>query len=169
MKKTLLLLAVIFTTAFGYTAQAIESHTVACTAGNLATEAASYLTTVTNLTVTGTIDARDFKTMRDAMPLLEVLDLSGTTIAAHWGSDGTDGTTNSTYSADFIPAWAFCNPSTNVGKTSLKSFIYPPSVTNIQNYAFQNCSGLTGSLTIPSSVTNVGMFTYAFCSGLTAH
>jgi hypothetical protein len=44
---------------------------------------------VTHLIVTGTIDARDVKFMRDNMPNLAVLDLSGVTIAAYTGNEGT--------------------------------------------------------------------------------
>ena len=66
----------------------------------------SYLGTVTNLTVTGTIDARDFKTMRDNMPLLAVLDLSGVTIAAYTGPDGTH-PSGGLYPENEIPGRAF--------------------------------------------------------------
>ncbi|MDD4970325.1 MAG: leucine-rich repeat domain-containing protein [Paludibacter sp.] len=45
--------------------------------------------TISNLTVTGTIDARDFKTMRDGMLYLTVVDLSSVSIAAYTGIGGT--------------------------------------------------------------------------------
>ena len=47
------------------------------------------LSSITNLTITGTIDARDFKTMRDDMPVLAELDLSGVTVSAYSGTEGT--------------------------------------------------------------------------------
>ena len=167
MKKITLFFALLLFTAFNYTAQAAESQSAACTAGNLATVAASYLTTVTNLTVTGTIDARDFKTMRDAMPLLAVINLSGCTVAAYTGTKGTEGTTSISYPANGIPNYAFNNPSTGAGKTSLKTFNYPSSVTTIGNYAFSDCNGLSGSLTIPSSVTTIGDWAFLRCNGFT--
>ena len=40
-------------------------------------------------------------------------------------------------------------------------------VTKIGNFAFYNCSGLTGSLTIPNSVTTIGGDAFFGCSGLT--
>ena len=43
----------------------------------------------------------------------------------------------------------------------------PESVTEIKNYAFDGCSGLTGSLTIPNSVTSIGNCAFYGCSGLT--
>src|SRR5208283_811269 len=55
------------------------------TPGTLNTLIGSCSSTVTNLTLSGTIDARDFKTMRDSMPVLTVLDLSQTAIAAYTG------------------------------------------------------------------------------------
>ncbi|MBQ4592072.1 MAG: leucine-rich repeat domain-containing protein, partial [Clostridia bacterium] len=41
------------------------------------------------------------------------------------------------------------------------------SVTSIGNYAFNNCSGFTGSLTIPDSVTSIGNSAFYYCSGFT--
>ena len=43
----------------------------------------------------------------------------------------------------------------------------PGSVTNIGNYAFYNCGGLT-SVTIPDSVTSIGSSAFSGCSGLTS-
>ena len=40
----------------------------------------------------------------------------------------------------------------------------PNSVTTIENYAFFNCSGLTGDLTIPHSVTTIGDYAFYNCS-----
>ncbi|HUH57957.1 MAG TPA: hypothetical protein VL020_05545, partial [Pseudomonadales bacterium] len=63
MKKTILLLVSLLLAVW---LQAQVTHTADVpTAGTLSTVASSYLGTVTNLTVTGTIDARDFKIMRD--------------------------------------------------------------------------------------------------------
>ena len=57
--------------------------------------------TITKLTLTGTIDARDFKTMRDAMPALTDLDLSDVRIVSYTGADGTNEGSNITpYSAN---------------------------------------------------------------------
>ncbi len=60
------------------------------TAGTLSTLlSATELATVTNLTLTGTIDARDFVTLRDLMPALKELDISTATIVAYTGAGGT--------------------------------------------------------------------------------
>ena len=152
-------------TAFNFTAQAEEIHTVACTAGNLATLTAGYKATITDLTVTGTIDARDFKTMRDDMPLLAVIDLSGSTVLAYSGTAGTAGTASTVYLANGIPDFAFYNSSSSIAKKSLKSFIYPASVSSIGSSAFWDCSGFAGSLTIPISVTTIGNWAFGNCKG----
>ncbi|MBQ7710944.1 MAG: leucine-rich repeat protein, partial [Bacteroidales bacterium] len=41
------------------------------------------------------------------------------------------------------------------------------SVTSIGDYAFNGCSGLTGSLTIGNSVTSIGNYAFYNCTGLT--
>ena len=43
----------------------------------------------------------------------------------------------------------------------------PNSVTQIGEYAFDGCSGLT-SVTIPNSVTEIGSYAFSYCSGLTS-
>ena len=49
----------------------------------------------------------------------------------------------------------------------IKDLVIPNSVTNIRNYAFQGCSGLT-SVTISNSVTSIGEHAFVDCSGLTS-
>jgi hypothetical protein len=147
-------------TAFGYIAQAQVNQTAACTSGNLATVAASYLSTVTNLTVTGTIDARDFKTMRTYMPQLSVIDLSDCTVEAYTGTAGTRGDMLTVYPANEIPEYSFR------GKVVLQTIIFP-SVTSIGIYAFESCIGLTSILTMPATVTTIGDFAFSYCTALT--
>ena len=63
------------------------------------------------------------------------------------------------YSKDITTLWR-C-PQTKV------SIIIPSSVTMINTYAFQDCSGLT-SIEIPNSVTSIGYYAFQDCSGLTS-
>ncbi len=165
MKKLLLLVTMLCLTLL---AQAQVSKTInIATAGTLSTAlTADEKATITNLTLTGTIDARDFKTMRDDMPVLAVIDLSNTTIAEYTGINGTYSSTIS-YLANQMPVFAFCNGTTYKGKSTLTSFVFPSSATTIGGSAFRDCSGLTGSLTIPSSVTSIGSWAFQGCSGLT--
>jgi hypothetical protein len=103
---------------------------------------------ITCLTLSGNIDARDFKTMRDSMPKLQNIDLSYVTIDSYTGSLGT-GSGSSNYSANEIPISAFAN------KTTIKSISLPYSATSIANAAFENCSNVT-FVNFPSGITNVG-------------
>ncbi len=52
-------------------------------------------------------------------------------------------------------------------KKEIKDLIIPNSITNIKNYAFYGCSGLT-SVTIPDSVTSIGNYAFEGCTGLTS-
>jgi hypothetical protein len=142
--------------------------TVDITEGNLSTALTSTeLNEVTNLTITGTIDARDFKTMRDDMPALAVIDISSVEIKAY---SGTEGTYFSGFYYDFqanlIPEFAFYNPDNGISKSGLTSVIFPLTVKIIGYQAFVNCSGLT-SATLPSSVTTIEDFVFYGCTGLT--
>jgi len=49
----------------------------------------------------------------------------------------------------------------------IQHLVIPNSVTNIANYAFYGCSGLT-SVTISNSVTSIGSSAFSGCSGLTS-
>ena len=48
----------------------------------------------------------------------------------------------------------------------IKDLVIPNSVTNIRNYAFQGCSGLT-SVKFGNSITSIGEYAFRNCSGLT--
>ena len=164
MKRLLLLIAFMGITS-GIFAQVSKTVNLT-TAGTLSTSLASNeLTNIANLTITGTIDARDFVTMRDDMPLLAILDISRVTIAAY---NGTGGTSNwmTDYPAHTIPENAFLNKSWQ-GKISLTSIVFPVSLTAIGEYSFYSCSGLI-SLVIPSSVASIESYAFSLCKGLTA-
>lgn len=121
------------------------------TAGSLKTTLTTEeLSTVTNLTLTGTIDARDFKIMRDNMPSLTELDLSGVTITAYAGTEGTSFITD--YPANSIPQYAFYNLYVYPHQSNHTTFILPSTITSIGDDAFHYCESLT-TVTIPPSVT----------------
>ena len=60
---------------------------------------------------------------------------------------------------------AIIEKETNTLIQGCKNTKIPASVTSIGNYAFYDCSGLTG-IEIPSSVTSIGDLAFWFCSGL---
>jgi len=180
MKK---LIIVFFILGLALIGQAQVSKTINITAaGTLSTALTSNeLYTVTNLTITGTIDARDFKTMRDAMPTLAILDLSGITIAAYNGTAGPAGV-----KAFLSPAiktsakTGLDDPLNRIRAQQIKMQVgtvvttaYPAN--EIPEFAFCNPYTDTGegkvslkSVIIPSSVTSIGGAAFAFCSGLTS-
>ncbi|MBK8805722.1 MAG: leucine-rich repeat protein [Bacteroidales bacterium] len=130
------------------------------TAGNLASKLGEDKESITSLVLTGTIDVRDFVTMRDSMPNLNSIDLSGATIVAYTGY-GTDGT--ATYPANTIPNSAFYSFSRS--NYWLTSFIPPSSIVAIGDYAFKECSSLE-SITIPPLVTSIGFEAFFGCAGV---
>jgi len=152
--------------------QAQVSKTVnAITPGTLSTIMTfDELNTVTNLTINGKIDARDFVTLRDKMPELSELDLSNDTITAYTGINGTyTSSSNITYPANELPQYAFCrNDITNSDLydiTKLKSIILPDSITTIGKYAFGSCYTLI-NVVIGEAVTSIEENAFVDCKSL---
>ncbi len=157
---------------FSFASAQVFDTTNVTTPGTLNIVAKGYLTTVTNLTVTGNIDARDFKTMRDSMPLLTAINLKFAEIDAYTGRAGTWDTLEETYPAEGIPQDAFYKnlsfasiPVSLVSK--LKSFTFPGNIKSIGQNAFAGCQNLTGTLNIPSTVNYVGNNAFTLCYSLT--
>ncbi len=166
--------ATVTVSATGITSQIItvtqvgQPKSIYVTPGSLATILTTdQLNGISDLTITGAIDARDFKTIRDKMPLLAKLNLSGVNIVEYTGLEGTAGVSTILYPQNTIPDYAFCLPVTYVGKTSLKNIVFPSSLIAIGNTTFENCTGLSGELTIPASVTSIGIYAFYGCTGFT--
>lgn len=160
--KKLILFA--FAITLSMVAKPIVSKTVNVEAsGSLASLINDELSIITNLTITGDIDARDFKTLRDNMPLLAVLDLKSANIVGYTGNEGTAGNVNTEYIANEIPDFALAKD--YPGDGILKSIIMPASANSIGRSAFYCCRGLTGDLNIPSTIKAIGISAYAHCSG----
>lgn len=158
MKKTLFLFCAVCFSAY---MQASVSKTVNVTTSGTLT---SYFTTterstVTDLTITGSINAKDFRFMKDTLSALVNLDMSGASIVTYNGTDGTY--SDNGYPANQIPTNGFAY------KTTLQQVKIPSSVTSIANYVFEGCTGLT-SINIPSSVTSLGISCFAGCTSLTS-
>jgi hypothetical protein len=144
-KRTFLLFSIVF--AIGINAQVYKTVTIS--AGGLHDAlTAPELTTVTNLTINGSVNAADFVTMRDEITALSVIDLSGATL-----------------DANKIPDEAFYFPTPKVGKLSLTQVILPTSVTTIGDYAFYGCYNLA-TINFPSSLSTIGSWSFADCHSL---
>lgn len=137
------------------------SKTVVATPGALsALLSAGELNTITHLTVTGNIDARDFKTMRDLMPVLANVDISAAAVMSYSGTAGTVNSVDLVYPANTIPRNGM------LAKTTLKNIQLPLGLTAIGRSAFNRCDKLT-SITIPPTVTVIDTMAFRSCKALT--
>lgn len=144
-RKTLILLIFISLTSNGLFASL--SKTVSCTPGELSNILGTDITTITDLTVSGSINNVDFATMRDQMLLLENIDLS-----------------NASVIGNSIPSFALCY-TTYKGKKSIKTVKLPENITTIGERAFYDCTNLT-SINIPLSVTIIKNAAFARCTNI---
>lgn len=131
------------------------AETVSCTPGALGSLVGSPAT-VDQLTISGTMNAADFKFIADDMTALTSLDLSAVTITATSGVN-INGTT--TFAAATIPAFVFSG-------SRLESVAFPESPVAIGDGAFAGSALATVSL--GSNITSVGHGAFADCDRLTA-
>ncbi|MBQ7691549.1 MAG: leucine-rich repeat protein [Muribaculaceae bacterium] len=111
----------------------------------------------TTLTVTGTLDARDFRFLTSSMPQLATLDLSHATIVAWDDPEGSLLSSMTHYAADALPSGAL------LGST-LSQVTLPATLTAIGQGAFAGCQQLT-AITLPESVATIGSYAFSH-SGL---
>ena len=99
---------------------------------------------ITHLTLTGKINAEDFKHLRDEFNNLEVLDISNADIKMYTGKNGTYPNGMDVYMPNFIPPYAFCKVENGIakGKLSLKRVILSAKTKTIENAAFKGCTNL---------------------------
>jgi len=150
-----------------FSMQASIEKSVVATAGSLSDSLTDdELSTVSKLTITGTLDARDFKVMRDSMPMLEKLDIQDCTISEYTGAEGTSNATNVVYSLNSIPQYAFSSVMNNK-KCRLKHIVLPSSLYSIGLAAFCNCDSLQ-KVTYPttSNFRYIEQFAFQYCIAL---
>ena len=100
---------------------------------------------VTHLTLTGKINAEDFKHLRNEFASLKVLDISNADIRMYTGKSGTYPNGKFyIYMANFIPAYAFSDIVDGVtkGKKTLEKVVLSEKVKNIEDAAFKGCENL---------------------------
>lgn len=106
-------------------------------------------TKVTNLKITGEINASDFNFMKTNMSSLEALNLKEVRILS---ADN-----NWYWKDDEIPPRA-------LEKTKLMHIVLPDRLKEIGEYAFANCKYLIGSLNIPEGVVSINEKAFFTCS-----
>lgn len=170
MKKYLLIIACLFIYKYNVAQDSITVNVLhpGGFASALVT-AGGNATAVTNLIVKGNIDRTDIFFMRDNMPVLSSLDLSGTSMTTLYRSSFLN-----KYSLvhvklpvilDSIGDYAFYQCE-NLHKDSV---IIPGSLKAIGMEAFSRCRGFNGDLIIPESVTSLGGFAFNSCTHLNGH
>ena len=168
MKKYSILIFVLFST-IGLTAQVLKTVNVS-TSGTLSSLISSIeQTTVTNLTLTGNIDARDVAFMRDKMKVLSVVNLSGAKITLYVGTSGTYSGISLVYPANEMPMYSFYNANTQTFKPNITSVTLPTSITSIGYLAFYYCWNISGTFTIPATVKNIGDYALYGCKGISSY
>ena len=139
-------------TAFNALAVTIESAS-----GQLASNISDK--SITELTVTGTINAVDFKFIADELTALESLNLSGVTITAYSSTKALFANAR-TFDDNTLPVGCFAN-------SALTSVTLPSSLSVIGEGAFLSCNGLT-SIVIPESVDSIAPYAFSACEKLSA-
>ena len=112
-----------------------------------------------NLKITGEINAADFMLMRDEMPFLTALNLKEARIKAGTAYTNVSGMNHIYGEDDEIPHWAFAF------KGSLVYFVFPDKLKMIREYAFAS-TGISGSLIIPEGVEEIQNGAFGDCRGL---
>lgn len=172
MKKFLLTIALMASATMGW------ALNVECTPGNLHNLVAD--NSITELTITGQMDARDFKFIADELLTLTSIDMSGATVVSYSNNAKPLFNNEINYPANSIPALAFFGakissvtlpPATRaIGKAAfagcshLTSIELPEGLDSIASYAFS--SSALGRITIPTTLKSMGVGVFAHCQTL---
>lgn len=172
MKKFLLLIALMASATMAW---ALE---VECTPGNLASLVSDH--SITSLTITGQMDARDFKFISNDLEALTSVDLTGVTIVAYSDVNNPLFNNEVSFKENCLPPMAFFGkkindvklPSTTraIGKAAfagcknLTSIDLPEGLDSIAAFAFS--SSALGRITIPSTLKSLGMGAFSHCQAL---
>lgn len=135
---------------------AVHAATVTSTPGGLHQVATNV--NETSLTVSGSIDARDFRYLADNFTALQTLDLQNVTIAAYQSTTPLFGN-QYIYPGNAIPLMALAD------HQSLRQVTLPTSATSIEAGAFAGCKTLT-TVTMGNALTAIGDHAFAGCPAL---
>lgn len=143
--KHLFISFVFAATTFGATAQVSKTFYVSKPGTLISMMTEQEANNVTHLTLTGKINAEDFRHLRDEFDNLKVLDISNAEIKMYSGKSGTYPNGKFyMYMPNFIPAYAFSNVVEGAvkGKSTLERVILSDKTKNIEDAAFKGCENL---------------------------
>lgn len=146
MKIKLLLIGFLLAAnALGAAAQVSKTYYVSKPGTLISMMTEEEANSVTHLTLTGKLNAEDFRHLRDEFANLKVLDISNAEIKMYSGKAGTYPNGKFyIYMPNFIPAYAFSNVVGGVtkGKATLEKVILSEKTKNIEDAAFKGCENL---------------------------
>lgn len=135
----------------------LEREETLTSANTLASKLGADVGKVTVLKVSGPLGADDFKTMKEQMAMLQVLDMSGVTelpMTKHWNGNVEE-------ELQSIPREAFQN------KLTLQKVVFPGVLQQIDDYAFNGCSNLTEvDFSQATQLKQIRDYAFEECSGL---
>lgn len=143
--RQLLVCFLLATNIFGAAAQVSKTYYVGKPGTLISMMTEEEANSVTHLTLTGKLNAEDFRHLRDEFSHLKVLDISNAEIKMYSGKSGTYPNGKFyIYMANFIPAYAFSNTVDGVtkGKQTLERVILSEKTKNIEDAAFKGCENL---------------------------
>lgn len=117
------------------------------------------LRSITHITLKGTIDARDIKTIKESLNFLEYIDISGTHVVYYKGRNGVSTTEEYEYLRNVLPPYSF------EGKSKLRTLKLPESIVEIGNCALQSLIELS-DFELPSGVGAIGDYAFNMCKSL---
>ena len=116
---------------------------------------------ISNLVLSGTMDARDFRVLHDSLPLLNSLDLRAVKILEYNG----DGALYYYNSANQVPSFAFYRYGQSAANDQLEHVFLPLTLTSISYNAFTDCINLM-SISLPNNINQIGIEAFSGCSNL---
>ena len=143
--KLLLISFLLAANALGAAAQVSKTYYVSKPGTLISMMTEEEANSVTHLTLTGKLNAEDFRHLRDEFANLKVLDISNAEIKMYSGKAGTYPNGKFyIYMPNFIPAYAFSNVVGGVtkGKATLEKVILSEKTKNIEDAAFKGCENL---------------------------
>ena len=143
--RQLLISFLLAASTLGATAQVSKTYYVSKPGTLISMMTEEEANSITHLTLTGKLNAEDFRHLRDEFPSLKVLDISNAEIKMYSGKAGTYPNGKFyIYMANFVPAYAFSNVVNGVtkGKQTLEKVILSEKIKNIEDAAFKGCDNL---------------------------